>query len=74
MTVRSTVRRKGDQGDNKAGWDELRQYDSKGTTWRQVGLEQGMGEVDHMHDLAGEQVASLEQRWTSAYEPPRWSK
>lgn len=62
----------------KVGWDELEVYKSKANaTWRAVGLEKGMGDVEAIKlvEQAGwEGVAPLDRRWDKSWECDRMSK
>lgn len=66
-------RKAGEKSDNRAGWDQLAPYEAK-DSWKEEGLQRGVDDVDTMSKLTGEEVAPIEKRWTSAWEPPRMSR
>lgn len=58
------------------GWDELEAYESK-ASWRELGLEKGMGDVEAVRSLeeAGwEGMAAVDRRWGTSWECDRMSK
>jgi dynactin-4 len=68
--VRPSVRRPDKERDGRASWDEMKVHAPK-ATWRQLGVERGFEDVEEARGMQREDVAGLEKRWATAWEPPR---
>ncbi|OWZ71218.1 hypothetical protein AYX14_03406 [Cryptococcus neoformans] len=63
-------------GEEKVGWDELEEYESK-ANWRELGLEKGMEDVEAvrlLEEAGWGGVAALDRRWSRSWECGRMSQ
>lgn len=58
----------GDKGG--AARDGMAPYMAK-RSWRDTGMERGLADVDAMRETEGEDIVTLERRWSNAWDPER---